>query len=168
VEILFDANNDDTVIPGEVFSGQWMNFTANGAWRDDTTTASESSTNFGPARAWFAATSKTTNGYQIEFVIQKSLLLDPLDGATLGFDVALLVRGEQRAVDQVAADCADETPGDRAGRAEHGAADRATRDGENKCGHDCLDCVVVAMPRTRITLPWRGRVDANEMSVGVG
>jgi hypothetical protein len=91
VEILFDANHDHTVRnpPGEVFSGQWMNFTANGAWRDDTTTASESSTNFGPARAWFAATSKTTNGYQIEFVIQKSLLLDPQDGATLGFDVAL-------------------------------------------------------------------------------
>ena len=66
-----------------------MNFTASGAWRDSTTTATESSTNFGPARVWFAATSKTARGYQVELVIKKSALLDPLDGSTLGFNVAL-------------------------------------------------------------------------------
>src|SRR5438105_10699286 len=68
---------------------QWMNFTANGAWRDSTTTDTQTSTNFGPAKAWFAATSRTARGYQVEYVIKKSTLLDPPDGATLGFNVAL-------------------------------------------------------------------------------
>jgi Carbohydrate family 9 binding domain-like len=92
VELLFDAKNEGglTVTLGAPpFNGQWMNFTANTAHSDSTSTATQPSTNFGPTSAWFAATSRTTNGYQIEFVIQKSALLDPLDGATLGFNVAL-------------------------------------------------------------------------------
>jgi hypothetical protein len=92
VEVLFDAKNErglSVTLGAPPFEGQWMNFTANNAWRDSTSTDTETSTDFGPAKAWFAATAKTANGYQIEFVIQKSALLNPLDGATVGFDVAL-------------------------------------------------------------------------------
>ena len=92
IEVLFDANHDHS--PGNplndpVFTGQWMNFTASGAWRDSTTTDTVRSTNFGPASAWFAATSRTARGYQVELVIKKSALLDPPDGFTMGFNVAL-------------------------------------------------------------------------------
>src|ERR1051325_2715299 len=62
-----------------------MNFTANGAVND----SNNSDTNhFGVANEWFAATSRTTNGYQVELVIKKSALRNPADGATLSFDVA--------------------------------------------------------------------------------
>jgi hypothetical protein len=88
VEVLFDANHDHDVDttpnPSGEFNGEQINFTANGGRRD-----SSSTTNFGPANAWFAATSRTAKGYQVEFKIMKSALLNPLDGATLGFIVAL-------------------------------------------------------------------------------
>jgi hypothetical protein len=92
VEVLFDAKNErgtSVQLGVPPFNGQWMNFTANTAHSDSTSTSTEPSTNFGPTGPWFAATSKTTNGYQMEFVIQKSALLDPQDGATVGFNVAL-------------------------------------------------------------------------------
>jgi len=44
---------------------------------------------FGTNDDWFAATSTTAGGYQVEFKVKKSALRDPPDGATLGFHIAV-------------------------------------------------------------------------------
>lgn len=79
VELYFDADNSDDIGRGAAeFEGQYV-FTANGAIR----TAEANNPTFNTH--WFAANSKTTDGYATEFKIQKSALLNPADGATLGF-----------------------------------------------------------------------------------
>jgi hypothetical protein len=84
VEIFFDANNDKQLARGaEEFEGQYV-LTANGAWRDH----EANNPLFGAENDWFAATSKTAKGYQIEFKVNKSALLNPADGAVLGFHIA--------------------------------------------------------------------------------
>ncbi len=85
VEIFFDADHDRNV-GGQVqpFEGQYV-FTANGARRD----AEALNPTFGADTDWFAATTQTDHGYQVEFKVMKSALLDPADGATLGFHIAL-------------------------------------------------------------------------------
>ena len=83
VEIFFDADLDRELTHSTLpFEGQYV-FTANGAWRDN----EANNPTFGADADWFAATSKTTNGYQIEFKVKKSALFNPADGATLGFHI---------------------------------------------------------------------------------
>ena len=83
VEIFFDADLDrelgHSVTP---FEGQYV-FTANGAWRDN----EANNPTFGQGNDWYAATTRTDHGYQIEFKVMKTALLDPKDGATLGFHI---------------------------------------------------------------------------------
>jgi len=84
VEIFFDADlSRDAGRGTQNFEGQYV-FTANGAWRDN----EANNPTFGAANDWFAATSKTASGYQVEFKIKKSALLNPADGTTLGFHIA--------------------------------------------------------------------------------
>jgi hypothetical protein len=64
------------------FEGQYV-FTANGAWRDNEAL----NPTFGADTDWFAATSKTDRGYQVEFKVKKSALANPADGATVGFHI---------------------------------------------------------------------------------
>lgn len=83
LEIFFDADRDRELAHGPLqYEGQYV-FTANGAWRDN----EANNPTFGAAADWFAATSKTTKGYQIEFKVNKSALAKPADGATLGFHI---------------------------------------------------------------------------------
>jgi hypothetical protein len=85
VEILFDANHShDTGRGTGRFEGQYV-FTANGAWRDN----EANNPAFGKDNDWFAATSKTSKGYQVEFKVKKSALFNPQDGAAMGFHIAL-------------------------------------------------------------------------------
>jgi hypothetical protein len=58
---------------------------ANGAWRDN----EANNPTFGKEGDWFAATSTTSKGYQVEFKIKKSALSNPADGASLGFNIAI-------------------------------------------------------------------------------
>ncbi|MCI0534427.1 MAG: hypothetical protein L0Z50_04300 [Verrucomicrobiales bacterium] len=84
VEIFFDADySHDAGRGAGQFEGQYV-FTANGAWRDN----EANNPTFGASADWFAATSKTAKGYQIEFKVKKSALFNPQDGATLGFHIA--------------------------------------------------------------------------------
>jgi cellulose/xylan binding protein with CBM9 domain len=83
VEIFFDVNLDRLGGRETAFEGQYV-FTANGAWRDN----EAGNPTFGAANDWFAATSRTAGGYQVEFKIKKSALNNPVDGATLGFNIA--------------------------------------------------------------------------------
>lgn len=84
VEIFFDADLDRELARGTLgFEGQYV-FTANGAWRDN----EANNPTFGADADWFAATSSTARGYQVEFKVKKSALSDPADGATLGFHIA--------------------------------------------------------------------------------
>lgn len=84
VEIFFDSDNsDDNGRNTEnLFEGQFV-FTPNGAWRD----AEANNPTFGENDDWFAATSTTATGYQIEFAVQESALFEPAD--VLGFDIAV-------------------------------------------------------------------------------
>jgi len=87
VEIFFDAQHDHAgqwTPAREPFEGQYV-FTANGAWRDN----EANNPTFGANADWFAATTKTAGGYRIEFKVKKSALLNPVDGATLGFHIAV-------------------------------------------------------------------------------
>jgi len=87
VEIFFDAQHDHAgqwTNAREPFEGQYV-FTANGAWRDN----EANNPTFGATADWFAATSQTAAGYRIEFKVKKSALLNPQDGATLGFHIAV-------------------------------------------------------------------------------
>lgn len=84
VEIFFDANHDRELGQGTLgFEGQYV-FTANGAWRD----AEAHNPTFGANGDWFAATTVTDHGYQVEFRIKKSALSNPADGALMGFNLA--------------------------------------------------------------------------------
>jgi len=83
VEIFFDADNSNDNGRGDgQFEGQYV-FTANGAWRDN----EANNPFFGEADDWFAATSTTANGYQIEFKVTKAALFDVTDGAVIGFNI---------------------------------------------------------------------------------
>lgn len=85
VEIFFDANHSHDAGRGTGrFEGQYV-FTANGAWRDN----EANNPTFGKDNDWFAATSKTSKGYQVEFKVKKSALFNPQDGAVMGFQIAL-------------------------------------------------------------------------------
>ena len=85
VEIFFDADGDREAGRGAIqFEGQYV-FTANGAWRDN----EANNPTFGKDADWFAATSKTAGGYQVEFKVKKSALINPADGTTLGFHIAV-------------------------------------------------------------------------------
>ena len=85
MEIFFDADDDEEIGHGTgQFEGQYV-FTANGAWRDN----EANNPAFGAAGDWFAATSKTPGGYQVEFKVKKSALFNPANGARLGFHIAL-------------------------------------------------------------------------------
>jgi hypothetical protein len=84
VEIFFDADLSRDLGRGSAgFEGQYV-FTANGALRDN----EANNPTFGASDDWFAATSKTAQGYQVEFRVKKSALSSPADGATLGFHIA--------------------------------------------------------------------------------
>ncbi len=85
VEIFFDPDDsDDTAGGGQPYEGQYV-FTANGAWRDN----EANNPMFGESDDWFAASSTTDNGYQIEFKITKFALIDPADGDTMGFHICI-------------------------------------------------------------------------------
>ena len=85
VEIFFDADYDREPAKGALgFEGQYV-LTANGAHRDN----EANNPTFGKDADWFAATSKTAGGFQVEFKIKKSALSNPADGATMGFLIAL-------------------------------------------------------------------------------
>jgi len=85
VEIFFDADLDRELGGGALqFEGQYV-FTPNGAWRD----AEANNPTFGADADWFAVAAPTDHGYQVEAVVKKSALLDPEDGTTLGFHLAM-------------------------------------------------------------------------------
>lgn len=85
VEIFFDPNNSkDVGRGGEKFEGQYV-ISANGAWRDN----EANNPTFGESGDWFASTKKTLKGYQVEFRVKKSALLNPADGSSLGFHIAV-------------------------------------------------------------------------------
>jgi len=86
VEIFFDSDNTKNLGgPNIDFEGQYV-FTANGARRDNE--ARNPTFGSGPAD-WFAATSRTATGYQVEFKIPKANLQNPTNGATMGFMTAV-------------------------------------------------------------------------------
>jgi hypothetical protein len=66
------------------FEGQFV-LTANGAHRD----AEARNPTFDQAGDWYGATTLTTNGYQIEFKVNKTALLSPTNGTVMGFNIAL-------------------------------------------------------------------------------
>src|SRR5262245_66178707 len=71
--------------PNVDFEGQYV-FTANGARRDN----EARNPTFGTGAAdWFAVTSRTTNGYQVEFRIPKANLQNPTNGTIMGFMTAV-------------------------------------------------------------------------------
>jgi hypothetical protein len=84
VEIFFDSDNsmDDGRTAANLYEGQFV-FTPNGAWRD----AEANNPLFGASDDWFAASSTTSTGYQVEFVVQKGALFEPKQ--TMGFDLAV-------------------------------------------------------------------------------
>jgi hypothetical protein len=85
VEIFFDPNNSKNTGRGtEQFEGQYV-FTANGAWRDN----EANNPTFGANGDWFAATTRTATGFAIEFKVKKSALLNPENGASIGFHIAV-------------------------------------------------------------------------------
>jgi len=83
VEVFFDADNDKEPGRGsQNYEGQYV-MTANGAWR----TAEAHNAVLGSE--WNAVATRTYRGYQVEFKVLKSALLNPADGATLGFNIGL-------------------------------------------------------------------------------
>jgi hypothetical protein len=85
VEIFFDADHDHEPGRGGLgFEGQYV-LSANGAWRDN----EANNPTFGQDADWFAATSPTAGGYQVEFKVKKASLSSPPDGADLGFHIAI-------------------------------------------------------------------------------
>ena len=83
-EIFFDPDDSNDFGRGAgLFEGQYV-FTPGGAWRDN----EANNPLFGANDDWIAATSRTSTGYQIEFKVTKGALIDPIDGATMGFNVA--------------------------------------------------------------------------------
>ncbi len=85
VEIFFDADLDrNRGGPTLDFEGQYV-LTANGAHRD----VEARNPTFGQDGDWYGATTPTTNGYQIEFKVNKTALLSPTNGTVMGFNIAL-------------------------------------------------------------------------------
>ncbi|MBI2948638.1 MAG: choice-of-anchor D domain-containing protein [Verrucomicrobia bacterium] len=85
VEIFFDPNNSkDSGRGREPYEGQYV-MTANGAWRDN----EANNPTFGKTEHWFAATAKTATGFAIEFKVKKSAILNPADGTSIGFHIAI-------------------------------------------------------------------------------
>jgi hypothetical protein len=86
VEVFFDSDNTRNLGAANVdFEGQYV-FAANGARRDNE--ARNPTFGSGPAD-WFAATSRTATGYQVEFRIPKANLQNPTNRFTMGFMVAV-------------------------------------------------------------------------------
>jgi hypothetical protein len=85
VEIFFDADLDLNHGGATVdFEGQYV-LTANGAHRD----AEARNPTFAQDGDWYGATTLTSKGYQIEFKVNKSALLNPTNGTIVGFNIAL-------------------------------------------------------------------------------
>ncbi len=85
VEVFFDADlGKNHGGPTVDFEGQYV-LTANGAHRDN----EARNPVFGEDGDWFGATTVTTKGYQIEFKVKKSALLNPTNGVVMGFNIAL-------------------------------------------------------------------------------
>lgn len=91
VEIFFDANNDKEPVYTNSdltnhppFEGQYV-LTPNGAHRDN----EAGNPTYGESDDWYGLVSQTATGYQIEFKVTKSALLDPADGAVMGFNIAI-------------------------------------------------------------------------------
>jgi phospholipase/lecithinase/hemolysin len=86
IEIFFDA--DDSNAPQRDtetrFEGQFV-FTPNGARRDN----EANNPTWGKEADWFAATSSSKGGYQMEFKFSKAALLEVSEGDRLGFNIAL-------------------------------------------------------------------------------
>ncbi|MBT5708345.1 MAG: hypothetical protein HOI66_18685, partial [Verrucomicrobia bacterium] len=86
IEIFFDA--DESNIQGRdqatMFEGQFV-LTPNGAYRDN----EANNPQFGADGDWFAQTSETAKGYQMEFKVNKSALLGIGEGDTVGFNIAM-------------------------------------------------------------------------------
>lgn len=86
VEIFFDSDHSrNNGGPNVDFEGQYV-FTASGARRDNE--ARNPAFGTGPTE-WFAATTRTANGYQVEFRIPKTNLQDPTNGTIMGFMTAV-------------------------------------------------------------------------------
>ncbi len=82
VEIFFDADSSKDLGRGtQLFEGQYV-MTAAGAWR----TAEANNPVFGTD--WTGMATRTFRGYQVEFQVKKSSLLNPADGASMGFQLA--------------------------------------------------------------------------------
>jgi hypothetical protein len=86
IEIFFDADdsNDPQRDTEAKFEGQFV-FTPNGARRDN----EANNPAWGEAADWFAATSTSEGGYQMEFRFSKAALLGVSEGDRLGFNIAL-------------------------------------------------------------------------------
>jgi hypothetical protein len=85
VEIFFDADLDrNHGGASQDFEGQYV-LTANGAHRDN----EARNPTFGQDADWYGATTATSKGYQIEFKVKKSALLNPVTGTKMGFNIAL-------------------------------------------------------------------------------
>ncbi len=85
IEILLDPDDsNDQGRGGQNYEGQYV-LTANGAWRDN----EANNPTYGPDADWYALTTETDEGYQLEFKITKAALLNPEDGAVMGFCLAL-------------------------------------------------------------------------------
>jgi hypothetical protein len=85
VEVFFDADNDKNHGgPTVPFEGQYV-MTANGAYRDQEAL----NPTFGVDGDWYAATTLTAKGYQIEFKVKKTALINPTNGMVMGFNLAL-------------------------------------------------------------------------------
>jgi cellulose/xylan binding protein with CBM9 domain len=83
VEIFFDADDSNDTGRGVLlFEGQFV-LTPNGAWRD----AEANEPVFGADLDWFAATSTTSTGYQMEFKFLKATF--GTDLTTMGFTVGV-------------------------------------------------------------------------------
>ncbi len=86
VEIFFDADNsnDSGRSTASLYEGQFV-YTTNGAWRDN----EANNPIFGADADWVAASTITSTGYQIEFKVLKATIMDPADGAVMGFNIAV-------------------------------------------------------------------------------
>jgi len=87
VEVFIDADASDDRgrSTDSIYEGQYV-LTANGAWRD----AEANNPFYDENGDWFAATSMTDTGFQVEFKILKEfLVVNPADGSTIGFDIAV-------------------------------------------------------------------------------
>lgn len=85
VEIFFDADLSKTHGgPTQDYEGQYV-LTANGAHRD----AEARNPTFGEEGDWYGLATLTSKGYQVEFKVKKSALLNPAVGTVMGFNVAL-------------------------------------------------------------------------------